>query len=428
MGTLASRVTLFASAVCIVAAVLALYARSAILDRGQFADRAVSALAQDEVGEEIAARFSAGLIQRSPGLVTLRPALEAAAADVAASPSFAARFGAGVQGLHRGIFSADDPRPSLRVAGMTAQVQAAVARRTPVLAQRLPRGDPSLMSIGGSGRERLLLEAAARAGGSSRVAPVALVLGLLGLLLVTLTARDRRRGLWRSGVALAGSGGALLAAWIGARTLTLQGFDTSWGDGVVTTIWDAYLGDLRTWGLGVAGAGIIIAAGAARPEPHERPSWSQIPAPLRGAALLVTGSVVLADRELALDLAAVGAAGVLLYLGARHLLAGRARVALAGAAMLSLAAAVAVASSRPDRVAEAAAAPVARNPAAATGARHSRSRDRSPVASSTGASSGSPRICFASMQDARAAAEGASIPAGAVVKTMSDGRVCVRPG
>jgi hypothetical protein len=30
------------------------------------------------------------------------------------------------------------------------------------------------------------------------------------------------------------------------------------------------------------------------------------------------------------------------------------------------------------------------------------------------------------MQDARAAAESAAIPKGAVVKTLSDGRVCVR--
>lgn len=428
MGTHASRLTLVISAVCIVAGVLSLYARSAILDRDRFADRAASALAQDEVDEEIAARFADGLIERSPGLVTLRPALEAAAADVAATPSFAARFGAGVRALHRDVFLAGDPRPALRVAGMTEQVQAALARRTPVLAQRLPRdADPSLMSIGGSGRERVLLTAAARADGWSRLAPLVLVAGLLGLLLAALTARDRRRGAWRSGIALAASGCGLLAAWIGAQTLTLEGFDTSWGDAVVKTIWNAYLGDLRTWSLGLAGAGIIVAACATRREPRGTPSWSQVPAPLRGVGLLVTGAVVLADRELALDLAAVATAGVLLYLGARHLLAGPGRVALAGAALLSLAAVVAVTSTGPAHLTEAASA-AARTPASATGARHSGSRDRPAVARSTGSSSGSPRICFASMLDARAAAEGASIPADAVVKTMSDGRVCVRRG
>jgi hypothetical protein len=423
MATIASRLTLLASAACIVAAVLALYARSAILDPGHFADRAVATLAQDEVADEIATRFSTGVIERSPGLVTLRPALEAAAADAVTSPRFAAEFGAGMRDLHRGVFTGSDPRPALRVPGMAAAVRAAVAARTPVLAQRLPvAADPSLMSIGGNARERGLLDVASRAGGPTRLAPVVLALGLLGLLLVALSARDRRRGLWASGLALAGAGGTLVAGWMAARTLTLQGFDTSWGDAVVKTIWGAYLGDLRAWSLGLAGAGILVAAAAARREHRERPSWARVPAPLRGVALLVTGAVVVADRDLALDLAAAAATGVLLYLGARHLLAGRAGIALAAAALLALTAGVAVAASGPEHAPQVVAAAATTRPAPTA-----TTRGRSPRRRSAAVPSGSPRICFASMQDARAAAEGAAIPAGAVVKTLSDGRVCVRP-
>ena len=185
--------------------------------------------------------------------------------------------------LHRGVFTGSAPRPALRVPGMTAQVRAAIARRTPALARRVPADpDPSLMSIGGNARERALLDVASRADGPTRLAPVVLVLGLLGLLLVALRAPDRRRGAWASGLALAGAGGALVAGWTGARTLTLEGFDTSWGDAVVKTIWGAYLGDLRAWSLGLAGAGILVAAVAARPEHRTRLSWSRIRAPVRG--------------------------------------------------------------------------------------------------------------------------------------------------
>src|SRR5918998_5585738 len=77
MGTVASRSILAVSALCLVAAVLALYGSGAILDRDAFADRAVATLPQDEVGQEIATRFTDGVIERSPGLVTLRPALQA---------------------------------------------------------------------------------------------------------------------------------------------------------------------------------------------------------------------------------------------------------------------------------------------------------------------------------------------------------------
>ena len=397
--------------------------RSVVLDRDHFADRAVQTLAQDEVADEIAARFATGVIERSTGLVTLRPALETAASDVATSPWFATAFATGMRDLHRSIFSGNDPRPSLQVSGMAAEVRAALAGRTPVLALRLPSDeDPALMAIGGSGRKRVLLEAAARADGPARLAPIVLGLGLLGLLVVALSARDRRRGAWASGLALAGAGGALTAAWLGARTLTLEGFDTSWGDTVVNTIWGAYLGDLRIWSLGLAGAGIVLAAVAARPEEREQARWARVPAAVRGAALLVAGALALADRDLALDLATVAAAGVLLYLGARQLLLGRARIALAGAALLVLGAGVAVALDAPAPAPRAASASVK---AGAT-AQPSTARDR--PAPSTAVPAGGPRICFASMRDAQAAEEGAAIPAGAAVKVLSDGRVCVRGG
>jgi hypothetical protein len=360
--------------------------------------------------------------------VTLRPALETAASDVATSPWFATAFATSMRDLHGSIFSGNDPRPTLQVSGMAAEVRAALGGRTPVLALRLPRDDDAaLMAIGGSGRKRVLLEAAARADGPARLAPIALGLGLLGLLVVALSARDRRRGVWASGLALAGAGGALTAAWLGARTLTLEGFDTSWGDTVVNTIWGAYLGDLRIWSLGLAGAGIVLAAVAARPEEREQARWARVPAAVRGAALLVAGALALADRDLALDLATVAAAGVLLYLGARQLLVGRARIALAGAALLVLGAGVAVALNRPDPAPRAEAASK-RTAEVKAGATPQRSTARARSAPTPAAPSGGPRICFASMRDARAAAEGAAIPAGAVVKVLSDGRVCVRGG
>ena len=131
IGSIASRLMLLASATCIVVAVVALYARSAILDPGHFSDRAVATLGQDEVADEIAARFTTNVIERTPELVTLQPAVEAAAADVARSPDFAAEFGAGMRELHRGVFTGSAPRPALRVPGMTAQVRASMARRTP---------------------------------------------------------------------------------------------------------------------------------------------------------------------------------------------------------------------------------------------------------------------------------------------------------
>lgn len=414
MAPLAPRLTLLASVVCIVVAVAALYARSAILDEARFADRAVAALAQDEVATEIAQRFTDGVVERSPGLVTLRPAIDDAAESVVAGPVFAAEFGASMRAFHRDVFTGGSARPSLQVAGTAAEVQAALAARTPVLATRLPRtADPSLMSIGGSARERVLLRVARRGRGLASAAPIVLALGLLGLLLVALAAPDRRRGLWASGLALGAAGGALAVAWIAARTLTLEGFDTSWGDAVVNTIWGAYLDDLRVWSFGLAGAGILVAA-AARPDQVRLPA---VPGALRGAGLVAAGGVLLADRDLAFDIAATAGAGVLLYLGACRLLAGRDRIVRAGAALAVMAAVVALAAGGPPPTPQPAArADVAVRASAAAG----RARPSGRAKART------PQICFASMGDARVAAETAAIPEGAVVKQLGDGRVCVR--
>ena len=266
MGTLATRLTLLASVLCIVVAVPALYARSAVLDRDHFADRAVSALASDEVDDEIATRFSAGLIERSPGLVTLRPALEDGRDRGRRDPRLRGgvrerRAGPAPRDLQRG-------RPAARAAGGRDDRRGAGGPRAPHAGagQAGAGGRRPVADV--DRRERARAPAARRGPACPQlVAPGAARAGHRAARARARRAdraEDRRRGLWRSGIALATSGGVLLAGWIGARTLTLEGFDTSWGDAVVKTIWSAYLGDLRTWSSASQGAGIDRIA-AARP-------------------------------------------------------------------------------------------------------------------------------------------------------------------
>ena len=145
--------------------------------------------------------------------MTLRPGIEAAAADVVASPAFAVAFGAGMRALHRGVFSGSSGRPSLRIPGMAAQVQAALALRTPVLATRLPQRRGTVADVDRRCEQGAALLRAAPAGdGLARAAPIVLVVGLLGLLLAVVAARDRRRGVWAGRLALAGVGAALALA------------------------------------------------------------------------------------------------------------------------------------------------------------------------------------------------------------------------
>ena len=125
-----------------------------------------------------------------------------------------------------------------------------------------PRGDPELMRLGRRTRSRTRSCRAAPWGPRlASLAPVALLAAVALLTAAAFRAPDPRgaaRGASALGLALAG--GATVAATTIARAIVLSTFDTSHGDAVVGTIWDAYLGDLRLWGLAAGAIGLIAAA------------------------------------------------------------------------------------------------------------------------------------------------------------------------
>ena len=283
---------------------------------------------------------------------------------------------------------------------MAAQVRAALARRTPVLATRLPRdADPSLLSIGGTARERALLRAAPARRRSDRArADRARARPARACSSSSLAARrpppravGERPG--RSPAPAARSPPAGSAA----RTLHARGLRHRLGrrrraarSGAPTS---------ATCARGGSGS---RARGSSWRRPRHGPSSAERPAVSRRAA----GRRRCSPRARSCSPTASSRStsprrlrrGVLLYLGARRLLAGRARLGLAGAgARRSLIAGAAVAASGPAPAPHATARGARAAPAAKRAAR--------PPAAGTGIEA-APRICFASMQDARAAAEG----------------------
>ena len=77
----------------------------------------------------------------------------------------------------------------------------------------------------------------------------------------------------RAGLAVAAAGGLTAAGVTAAQDFVLDNFDTGFGDAVVSSIWDAYLADLRIWALGARGR---------RPGGRRR---GRRPAPLAGHAV-----------------------------------------------------------------------------------------------------------------------------------------------
>jgi hypothetical protein len=191
----------------LLAAGLGAYASHAIVDEGEFADRAESALSRPAVRDEVALR----LRDRDAGLAVQDPAFDTA-------------FREGARRMHAALFDSRHEQVSLELA------------------------KASLVSVGGGGAlERELRSAAPAAGRIAAWWPVALVLALL-------VAGSRRR----AGLALAVAGGFTAATIMVVELALLRTFTSAHGDAVVDAIWDSYLGDLVLLALAAALLGVVV--------------------------------------------------------------------------------------------------------------------------------------------------------------------------
>jgi hypothetical protein len=314
-------VLLVTGALCVLLAGLALYGQRTVINERAFADRATSTLAQDEVGDEIAERIAQRLVNEYPELASRRPVLDAAAHDIVGWPKFAQEFHEGVAAMHRSLFQDTHKPVHLIMPGAGHDLLERVEVHSKTTARSVPSSDPEVVQIGGGRLEDNLLNAAPVARSLSRLAPFAFAFGLLLLGLAVLRAPTRRRGLRRAALALACVGGITLAGLAIARAVLLSTFDTSHGDAVVGTIWNAYLGDLRLWALACGGVALVLAAAA---DPGAPGAWRRALAHaanprgaagrlVRAAGLFVVAVLLLTAPEVPVNLALVTLAGVLVF-------------------------------------------------------------------------------------------------------------------
>ena len=349
----ATATILAVAAACLLVASVAGYARYAVLDAGEFADRAVTTLQSDEVRDEVGARIGQRLASAHPELSPGEPMMEdAVAGAVTSQPAFRAAFREGAVRLHRGLVEGEPA--SMVVEGSGAMLTAELHRRVAVDVPRLE--DVPLFTIGTGGPEGALRRIAPTV--RAAALPFALVLGLAGLALLAVAVvrePDQRRAVWGAGLAVAAAGGLIAAGVTAVQDVVLDNFDTSFGDAVVTSVWDAYLAELRIWALAGCAAGLVVAAAAGGP----RPSLSSLlaaPASRGGRTARATGLLALAALavqlpELVLHTGLVAIAAGLVYVAAGdllrvlappHCVARRTRLAVGAAALLAPLAAAAI--------------------------------------------------------------------------------------
>ena len=265
------------------AAMLALvagYARRAVVDSDQFANRATAALEAPAVRELISARVADEVLAEEPDLIAVRPLIESVAGGVVGGGAFTGVFRSAVRDVHRALVDRDEDTLTLTLRDIGVVLAGAVQAVRPELADELRRADDVALltrdtSVGGD-----LVRAADR---------VRLLAWLLLAVAVACAAgalalsRDRRATTVALGAALSAAGLVLVVAYAVGRSLAVGSVQGTEQRDAAAAVWDAFLADLRTAAWVLAGSGAVVAAAAAS---LLRPL--DVGAVVRGAARIAT--------------------------------------------------------------------------------------------------------------------------------------------
>ena len=308
------------ASVLLLAATLVGYARLALFNSDQFANRASAALASPAVRAAIGERVTDEVVLRNDAdLIAARPLIASAVSGIVGGGAFRSLFRRGVLDAHRAIFAGDRDTLTLTLADVGTVVAAALEKLDPRLADELDAGERVVLLKRDLGN---VTAGAVRTGKRLRVlAWLLAALTLAAAAAALVVSRDRRRTVAQLGVGVAAAGLTIVIGYTVARALLV--------DGAAAGVWDAYLGDLRAFGWVLAGSGAVVAAAAAsliapvEVEAPLRAAWriatTEPPTTalrLIRAASLVAAGILLIARPLAMLQVAVTLVGVyVLYKG-----------------------------------------------------------------------------------------------------------------
>jgi hypothetical protein len=317
----------------LVAATVVGYARLAVFDSDRFADRAAAALREPGVRTIVGERLTDQLVlPTEPDLIASRPLIVSAVSGIVGGGAFAGLFRRGVRDAHRAVFARDRDTVTLTLLDVGTVAGAALEKLRPDLAAKLEA----------TSRVELLERRIGSATGDlARTAEhVRILAAVLALLTVAAAAgalfltADRRRTAARLGFGMAAAGVLVLIGYAVARALALGTVGEPDDRVAAGEVWNAFLGDLRTTGWLLAGAGAVVAAAAQsllRPVAVEAPlraAWrmatTEPVAPLlrltRACALIAAGLLLITHPRLALQVLTTVLGVYVLYKGVEAIL------------------------------------------------------------------------------------------------------------
>ena len=309
------------------------YARRALFNSDQFANRAAATLQNDSVRNVVAQRVTDELVLKNEAdLLAARPLIQSAVAGIVGSSAFRSLFDRAVRDVHRAIFHGDQNTATLALADVGTVAGAALEKLQPTVAAKLEQNRKVTLF------QRHLGDGT---GGLARWTNRARALSwlLAGLTLAAMAgaialSADRRRTVSRLGIGVASVGVLIVIAYTIARAVVLAQLSDPADRAAAAGVWSSFIGDLRTWGWVLAGSGAIVAAAAAsliHPVEIEgalRRVWRIITVQPertwlrvgRALGLVAAGALVIAQPLTALQVAATLVGVYLVYLGVEAIL------------------------------------------------------------------------------------------------------------
>ncbi|MEJ5254805.1 MAG: hypothetical protein WHS89_05590 [Acidimicrobiales bacterium] len=326
------------AAFALLATIVVAWVDDAVFDGGEFARRTTTMLESTTVRHALAEEITDQLIESTPVLVAFRSLLVTAVEDVIATDGFRRVFESAVRTAHRIVFTESGERFIVDLSKSLEVISSTLEIINPDLAKHLP---PDTSSIPVDVSEQL------RRLGLWQLKPV-LPRDGAGLLLVALASLagtialdpQRVRGSVQAGLAILGAGVLVVGLTMIGPRVAGDAFHDPDLSRAVTDALAVFMGDLRTFGLWVAGAGVVTIALAAAiaPQGHAtnpvaliggvRPQRSTGEprrtgtAVVEGLGITLAGLVVITLRDVLVPILLTLAGAYLVYLGLFQVLRG----------------------------------------------------------------------------------------------------------
>lgn len=337
---LTSRILAGVATVVLLLGAIALYAQQTLFDSEKFSNRAVSVLDDEAVQQQISAAITDAAIAQAPNAVAARPLIESVASVLVRSPALQSLLTSGVNDLHRAVIEGDEDTVVVTLANIGVLLRQGLEAAAPNLAKDISRqldveltlsGDPE--DVDPDAENVILLDLSQIANDLKILHWITLAIALAAAFGSIHFAPTRLAGIRRLGRSVAIGGVLGVIAWQVGRGIVAGRFE---GDGsdAARAVYNAFLGDLRTWLAVLAGAGIVTTAGATSTRDPldvaalaartwdrvtyvpER-TWLRI---VRGLALIVAGLIVLDNRGAVIEITVVLIGAFVIYVGAAELM------------------------------------------------------------------------------------------------------------